>query len=51
MTKYQAVQKEFTDALNRFEEVLRERKTEFIRDAAIKRFELVFDLSWKLIKA
>lgn len=51
MTKYQATLKEFTDALNRFEEVLREEKTEFIRDSAIKRFEIVFDLSWKVIKA
>lgn len=35
----------------RFDEVLREKKTGFIRDAAIKRFEIVFDLSWKVIKA
>ena len=51
MTKYQAAMKEFDDARNRLEDVLREEKTEFIRDAAIKRFELVFDLAWKTIKA
>lgn len=51
MTKYQATLQEFYDALKRFEEVLKEEETEFIRDSAIKRFELVFDISWKVIKA
>lgn len=51
MKKYDAALQEFRDALDRFEEVLREQKTEFIRDSAIKRFEIVFDLSWKVIKA
>ncbi|MBI4692007.1 MAG: nucleotidyltransferase substrate binding protein [Candidatus Terrybacteria bacterium] len=51
MTKYEALFQEFNEALKRFEEVLQEEKTEFIRDSAIKRFELVFDLSWKTIKA
>mgnify|MGYP001616420465 FL=1 len=35
----------------KFEEVLREPKTEFVRDSAIKRFEIVFELAWKTIKA
>jgi len=30
---------------------MKEKKNEFIRDSAIKRFELAFDLSWKAIKA
>lgn len=51
MTKFQALFQEFNDAVTRLEEVLREPKTEFMRDSAIKRFELSFDLSWKLIKA
>mgnify|MGYP001575611545 FL=1 len=51
MTKSQALQQQFNDALKRFEEVLQEEKTDFIRDSAIKRFELVFDLAWKALKA
>ncbi len=33
------------------EEILNEKKSALIRDAAIKRFEFTFDLSWKLIRA
>jgi nucleotidyltransferase substrate binding protein (TIGR01987 family) len=51
MTKLEATVKEFQDALERFEDALRQEKTEFIRDSAIKRFELTFDLAWKAIKA
>lgn len=51
MTKYEALLQQFNDALERFQEVLKEEKNEFIRDSAIKRFELVFDLSWKTVKA
>ena len=51
MTKLQALLQQFTDALKRFEKVLQQEKTEFIRDSAIKRFEIVFDLSWKTVKA
>src|SRR3989338_616591 len=50
-TKYQAVKLEFNEAVKRLEEVMKEKKNEFIRDSAIKRFELAFDLSWKAIKA
>ena len=51
MTKDQALQKEFHDAVVSMEAVLKQEKNEFIRDSAIKRFELCFDLSWKAIKA
>lgn len=51
MKKLQALSQEFNGAVTRLEEVLKEPKTEFMRDSAIKRFELSFDLSWKLIKA
>ncbi|MFA5032787.1 MAG: HI0074 family nucleotidyltransferase substrate-binding subunit [bacterium] len=48
----------FDKAINRLEEVLALEKTEcpamtgtgVIRDSAIKRFELCFDLAWKSIK-
>ena len=33
------------------EEVLKEKKNSINRDSAIKRFEIAFDLSWKLVKA
>lgn len=51
MTKYEALQQEFHATLVNLEEVLKQEKTVFIRDSAIKRFELCFDLAWKLVKA
>jgi len=41
---------DFNKALNNLQEVLKMEKTGIIRDAAIKRFELCFDLAWKTIK-
>ena len=51
MTKLDILKKQYQDALKRFEEVLEKDKDDFMRDSAIKRFELCFDLSWKFIKA
>lgn len=51
MTKLQSLQEDFVSALLRFEEVLREKKTDVVRDSAIKRFEIAFDLAWKTAKA
>ena len=51
MTKVDILKKQYQKALKRFEEVLKQKKNDFIRDSAIKRFEFTFDLSWKLIKA
>ena len=51
MTKYGSLHEDFLAALTRLEEILREEKTDIIRDSAIKRFELVFDLAWKTLKA
>lgn len=51
MTKYQSIMEDFEKALQRLEEVLALEKDEFIRDSAIKRFEIVFDLGWKTLKA
>ena len=51
MTKFESVYEDFRKALERFEEILKEEKTDIVRDSAIKRFELVFDLTWKTVKA
>ena len=46
-----ALKKDFTKSLKQFERVLQEEKSDIVRDSAIKRFELTFDLCWKLIKS
>lgn len=51
MTKFQATIQEFRDSVEELAQVLQKPKDEFMRDSAIKRFELAFDLSWKAIKA
>lgn len=43
--------RDFSHAITRLEEALKEEKTEMIRDSAILRFQLCFDLAWKAIKA
>ena len=50
-TKLEILRQQYQKALDRFEEILAKEKTDIVRDSAIKRFEFVFDLSWKLIKA
>ena len=42
--------KDFEKSIKKLEEVLSLEKSEIIRDSAIKRFELCFDLSWKTVK-
>jgi nucleotidyltransferase substrate binding protein (TIGR01987 family) len=51
MSKLESLIKNFNNALKRFDEILREEKTDIVRDSAIKRFEIVFDLAWKTTKA
>lgn len=51
MTKLDALKKQFEQALQRLEEILKEEKTMIVRDAALKRFEFVFDLAWKVMRA
>lgn len=51
MTKLEVIQSQYGKALKRFEEVLKEEKSDIIRDASIIRFEFTFDLSWKFLKA
>ena len=50
MTKLESIKTQYIKAVAHLEEVLKMPKNEIIRDSAIKRFELLFDLSWKLIK-
>lgn len=42
--------KDFQKTIERLKEVLKLERTEIIRDSAIKRFELCFDLAWKTVK-
>jgi len=50
MSKTQSLLIDFEKTLSRLAEVLQQEKTDIVRDSAIKRFELVFDLSWKALK-
>ncbi|MBI4256669.1 nucleotidyltransferase substrate binding protein [Candidatus Uhrbacteria bacterium] len=51
MTKFISIMEDFEKALDRLEEALAVEKTEIVRDSCIKRFEIVFDLGWKTLKA
>ncbi|MFQ5456682.1 MAG: HI0074 family nucleotidyltransferase substrate-binding subunit [Nitrospirota bacterium] len=51
MSKFESIWEDFRKSLKRLEEVLKEEKTEIVRDSAIKRFEIAFDLAWKTVKA
>jgi len=42
---------DLNQALLRFGEALQQTENEFVRDAAIQRFEFSFELSWKAIQA
>lgn len=39
------------NSIARLQEAISLKKTEIVRDSAIKRFELCFDLAWKCIKS
>jgi hypothetical protein len=49
--KFDSIFNDYKKALSRFKEALQKEKDDIVRDSAIKRFELVFDISWKLIKS
>jgi len=51
MNKLEATIEEFREALEELDEVLGMEKNAVVRDSAIKRFELTFELSWKATKA
>ncbi len=38
---------EFERCLEKFKEVLQKPKDDIVRDSAIKRFELCFEIAWK----
>ncbi|MCX5751163.1 MAG: nucleotidyltransferase substrate binding protein [Candidatus Saganbacteria bacterium] len=50
-SKFLNILQQLKEALARFEEVMREKKNDIIRDSAIQRFEFTFELAWKTIKA
>ncbi|KAF0134369.1 MAG: nucleotidyltransferase [Candidatus Saganbacteria bacterium] len=50
-SKYIVLLDEFKRAFKKFEEIMKEKKTEIVRDSAIKRFELTYELMWKTLKA
>ena len=50
MTKLDSIKKQYQESVKRFKETLKQEKSDINRDSAIKRFELTFDLAWKLIK-
>ena len=51
MAKTEALYQDLSNALKRLKEILKEPKTEIIRDATIKRFDFTFEAAWKLMKS
>lgn len=51
MTPYLLKKKAFEKALLQLDKVLKEPESEFIRDAAIQRFEFTYELAWKTLKS
>lgn len=50
-SKFALIYKDLINALDRLKEATAKPPTVFNQDATIKRFEFVFELSWKLMKA
>ena len=48
--KKDALKKDFEDILSRWGEVLAEPENDIVRDSAILRFELTFEVAWKLVQ-
>jgi nucleotidyltransferase substrate binding protein (TIGR01987 family) len=51
VTKRDSLRADFAKAIARLEEALALPKDDIVRDAAIQRFEISFELCWKLLKA
>jgi len=51
MSKFQLLLEDYRKAIMRLTEVLREVKSDIVRDSAIQRFEITFELAWKTAKA
>ncbi|MFH0800027.1 MAG: HI0074 family nucleotidyltransferase substrate-binding subunit [Pseudomonadota bacterium] len=43
--------KQFQDAVGKLDDVMQQKKDEYMRDSAIQRFEFTFELAWKAMKA
>lgn len=50
MTKLEAELLQFENAIQRLDDVLKEKRSDIVRDSAIKRFEICMDLAWKTLK-
>lgn len=51
MTRKESLRTDFTKALARLAAALALPKDDIVRDSAIQRFEISFELCWKLLKA
>lgn len=51
MTKFDALRRDFATAIARLEQALALPKDDIVRDSAIQRFEICFELCWKVLKA
>jgi nucleotidyltransferase substrate binding protein (TIGR01987 family) len=51
VTKRAALRTDFAAAVNRLEQALALPKDDIVRDSAIQRFEISFELCWKFLKA
>lgn len=45
------ITRQFDDATAKLDDVMRQKKDEYIRDSAIQRFEFTFEFAWKAMKA
>lgn len=50
MTKFSELFRQFEQAVQRLDEVLTMERTTVVRDSAIQRFEISFELAWKIVK-
>ncbi len=50
MERLKSLFEDYQKTLDRLRETIEHEKTDMVRDSAIKRFELSFDVSWKLVK-
>jgi hypothetical protein len=46
----EALKKDHEDILLRWQEVLKQPESDIIRDSAILRFELTYEVAWKLVQ-
>ena len=51
MKKSESLREDFATAVTRLEQALVLAKDDIVRDSAIQRFEISFELCWKLLKA